>query len=260
MVRQRRLLYTTHPLPKQSRRLTILPLFSLRPWLKVPDIAHSVTNPHTGSDSKGLESEEPDDKRKKEKPTETPPRGADTNDPNSNPTAENHPPQELELIQDNPKPNTPPNQGNKQSLYNPSHSRSQTYGGRTQGDQQPPHSATASSFPHHSSNNNPSPPNSRNPRSSDLRQSSGMHPSGLGPAPKSAGYEKHHRNHSSPPGVGSATRQPRSTRPVLTVNGLNLVARSLGSTTGDVLGRSARSLGSTPGSPKKDPPVPPPAS
>jgi len=223
------------------------PLVQSQALAQGPDVAHPVTNPHTRSDSKGLESKEEmvqDGERKKGKPTETP-RGTNTNDPNSNPIATNHILQEIEPTHSSFKPNSPLNQSNKRSSYNPSHSRSHTYGGRTQGGQQPPHSAPAPNSPHHSSDNNPTPTNSRNPRSSNLRQSPGMRSPGLGPVQRSAGYERHNRYHSSPPGVGGATRPPQSTRPVLT---------------GDALSRLARSLGSAPGSPKKDLPVPPPAS
>ena len=218
-----------HAPPAQSQTLT-----------QGPDIAHSVTDPHTESGSKGLESKEgtvPDDERKKGEPTETP-RNADTSDSNSNPTATDHTLQEIEPepTPNDIKPNSPLNQSNKRSSYNPSHSRSHTYGGRTQDGQQPPHSAPTPNFPHHSSNPTL---NSRNPHSSSLRQSSSVRSSGLGPAPRSAGYERHNRNHSSPPGVGGVTRSPQSTRPVLT---------------GDALSRLARSLGSVPGSPKRDPP------
>jgi len=203
-----------------------------------PDIAHSATNPHTESDSKSLEPKGetvPDDEGKKGEPTETP-HSADTNDPNPSPTVTDHTLRELEPFpdSDDSKPSSPLNQNNKRGSYNPSHSRSHTYGGRTQGDQQPPHSASASNFPHHS------PPNSRNPRSSNSRQSPSMRSSGLGLAPRSAGYEGHIRNHSSPPGVGGVTRPPQSTRPVLTR---------------DALSRLTRSLGSAPSSPKRDPPV-----
>ena len=200
-----------------------------------PDIAHSVTNPHTESDSKVLEPMEetvPDDEGKKETPIKIP-HSADTNDSNPNPTVTDHTLRELEPTpdSDNPKPDPPLDQNNKRSSYSPSHSRSHTYGGRTQGDQQLPRSVSASNFSHHS------PPNSRNPRSSNSRQSPSMRSSGLGPGPRSAGYDGHIRNHSSPPGI---TRPPQSTRPVIS---------------GDALTRLARSLGSTPGSPKKDPPA-----
>jgi len=175
------------------------------------------------------------------KPAETP-RSAETDDPNSNPTTTNHILQELELTDSDSKPNAPLNQNNKRGSYNPSHSRSHTYGGRTQSGQQPPHSSTIPKFLHNSSSNNPT---LTNHRSSNLRRSPDMRSPGLGPAPRGAGYERHNRYHSSPPGVGGVTRSPQSTRPVLT---------------GDALSRLARSLGSAPGSPKRDPPAPAPAS
>ena len=208
-----------------------------------PDVAQPVTNPSNGSDSKPLKSKGetvPDDK--KGKPTATP-RNTDTNDPNPNPAPTNHTSNELESAHDNS--NTPHSQTNKRDPHNPSHSRSHTFGGRTQGGPQPPHSAPIPNFPHHSSNDNLTSPNSRNPRSPNSRQSPGTRSSVLGPVQRSTGYERHNRNHSSPPGVGGATRQPHSTRPVLTGVAFSLVTRS---------------LGSTPGSPKKDPLVPPPAS
>ncbi|KAF9651286.1 hypothetical protein BDM02DRAFT_3111034 [Thelephora ganbajun] len=212
-----------------------------------PDIAHSVTNSAIEADSKPLESKGeriPDDERKKGKSIRTP-RKAETNDPNPTQTATNSTPHELDPTHNDVKSSSPHNRNNnKRNSYDPSHSRSHTYGGRTQGGPQP-HSAPTPDFPHHSSNTNPTSPTSRNPRSPDLRQSPGMRPSGLGPVPRSAGYERHNRNHSSPSGVGGATRPPHQTRPVLT---------------GDALSRLARSLGSAPGSPKKEPPVPPPAS
>ena len=208
-----------------------------------PGIAHPVTNPSTESDLKPPESKGetvPDDERKKGKPVDTPP-NTDTNGPNPDPTTTNHTPHELESALNNVKPNSP--QSNNRNSYNPSHSRSHTYGGRTQGGPQPPHSAPNPDFPHHTSNNNPTSPNSRNPK--NLRQSPGIRSSGPGPLPRSAGYERHNRNHSSPSGVGGATRQPRTTRPVLAEH---------------VFSQLAKSLGSVPGSPKKEPPVPPPAS
>ena len=210
-----------------------------------PDIVHPPTNPSTESNPKPLESKGetfPDDERK-ETPIETP-RGTDTNDP-PNPTATNPTLRELDPINDNPQPNSPKNQTNKRNSYNPSHARAHTYGGRTQNSLQPPHSAPTSSFPHNSSDANPTPP--RHPRSPNLRHSPGMRTSGLGPIPKSAGYERHNRNHSSPSGVGGATRAPHQSRPVLTGAALSRLARTL-------------ELGSAPGSPKKDPPAPPPAS
>ena len=199
-----------------------------------PDIAQSVTNPSGGSESKG--ETVPDDEGKKGKPTATP-RSTDTKSPNPNPAPTNHTLIEIKEI-DNTS-NSPRNENNKRNSYNPSHSRSHTYGGRTQGSPQPPHSASNPNFSHNTSNDNPTSPNSRNPRSP------GMRSPGLGPVPRSAGHERHNRNHSSPPGVGGATRPPQSTRPVIT---------------GDALSRLARSLGSAPGLSKKDPPAPAPTS
>jgi len=208
-----------------------------------PDIAHPVTVPCTESDLKPPESKGetvPDDE-KKGNPVETP-RDTNTNDPNPNPSTTDHT-HELESPHNNAKPNSPHNRTDKRNSYNPSHSRSHTYGGRTQGGPQPPHSAPNPDFSHHSPNDNSTSPNSRHPK--NLRQSPGIRSSGLGPSPRSAGFERHNRNYSSPPGVGGATRQPHSTRPVLT---------------GHALSQLAKTLGSVPGSPKKDPPVPPPAS
>ena len=208
-----------------------------------PDIAQSTTNPPAEPVPKPLESKGemvPDDGRKKGTLVEIPPT-TDTNDP-PNPTATKHT-RELDLTDNNPQPNPPKDQTNKRNSYNPSHARAHTYGGRTQNSLQPPHSAPTPNFPHHPSDTSPNPP--RNPRSPNLPHSPGMRTSGLGPGPKNAGYERHNRNHSSPSGVGGATRAPHQTRPVIT---------------GDAISRLARTLGSTPGSPKKDPPVPQPAS
>jgi len=221
------------------------PVQSRPPAQDHSDIAHSVTNPSTEPDPRPVDfkgKKVPEDEGKLI-PIETP-RNTDTDNPNPNPTATNPSPHELEPARTNVKHNSY-NQNNKRNSYNPSHTRSHTYGGRTQGGPPPPHSAPTPSFPHHSSNNNPTSPNSQNPRSPNSRHSPGVRSSGLGPTPRSLGYERHNRNHSSPPGVGGATRPPHLTRPVLT---------------GDALSRLARSLGSAPGSPKRDPPVPPPAS
>lgn len=207
-----------------------------------PDHPQSVSRPPSVSDSKPLESKGetiPEDEA--EKRIEAP-RSTDTNDSNPTRTAGNHALHELEPTHNNLKPNPSHHQNNKRNSYNPSHSRSHTYGGRTQGDPQPPHSAPTPNFPHNSPNDGPTSPN---PRSPNLRQSSGLRSSGPGPLSRSMGYERHNRNHSSPPGVFGATRPPHQTRPVLT---------------GDALSRLARSLGSAPGSPKRDPPVPPPTS
>jgi len=210
-----------------------------------PDIVHPVTDPSTKPDSKPLGSKGetvPDSERKKDTPIETP-RNAGTNDPGPNPTTTNPTPREFEPSY-NLQSNSPQNQNHKRNSYNPSHGRAHTYGGRTQGGPQPPHSAPTPSFPHHSSNTNPSPPNLQQPRSPNSRHSPGTRSSGLGPS-RSAGYERHNRNHSSPSRVGGATRPPQQTRPVLT---------------GAALSRLVKSLGTTPGSPKKDPHTPPPAS
>ena len=208
-----------------------------------PDIVHPVTNPSTETDSKppGSEGETvPDNEGKKLVPIENP-RNAGTNDPHPNPTITPH---KLELIDDNLQPNSPQNQNHKRNSYNPSHNRAHTYGGRTPGGPQPPHSAPTPNFPHHSPNTNPNPPNPQQPRSPNLRHSPGTRNSGLGIS-RSAGYERHNRNHSSPSRVGGVTRQPQQSRPVLT---------------GDAFSWLAKSLGSSSGSPKKDPNTPPPAS
>lgn len=202
------------------------------------DIAQNVTNPSVQSDPKPGESQGgtlPDKERREDKPTETA-RKPDAIDPNR---AVRNVAHELEPAHGDVKPNSPRNQ-RKRNPHNPSHSRSHTYGGRTQSDPQPPDSASNPNFPHHPSDNNLTPPASRGSRPSNLGQSPSMRSPGPGPTPKSAGFEKHHRNHSSPPGVGGATRPPRSTRPVLTNGSLSLLVKS---------------LGSAPGSPKKDPPV-----
>lgn len=208
-----------------------------------PDIAQSAANRTAESDSRPTESKGATvpDKERKEVPAETL-RKLDTSDPNPNPTTKDTL-NEQEPAQDDVKPNSPRSRRNRNS-YNPSHSRSHTYGGRTQGG--PPHSASTPNFPHHSSDANPTSSPSRNPRPSDTHQSPGTRSSGPGSTPKSAGFERHNRNHSSPPGVGSVTRQPHSTRPVIAGSALTLLAKTLGS--------------STPASPKKDPPVPPPTS
>ena len=208
-----------------------------------PDIAQPAVNPSTEPDSKSLESKGeavPDDE-KKGIPAKTP-RSINTNDPSPKPIAINPPLGELVPIPDDPQPTSPKNQSNKRNSYNPSHARAHTHGGRIQSDQ-PPHSAPTPNFPHHSPNTNSNPP--RHPRSPNLRHSPGMRASDLGLAPKSAGHERHYRNHSSPSGVGGATRQPQATRPVISGVGINLVVKC---------------LGNTPGSPKKDPPVAQPAS
>ncbi|KAF9780302.1 hypothetical protein BJ322DRAFT_1112964 [Thelephora terrestris] len=230
-----------------------------------PDIVQLVATPSTESDSKPTKSKGGallDKERKKGKPAETS-RETDTVDLIPIPTTPKDTPQEPEPTQDDVRPNSPRSRRNRNS-YNASHSRSHTYGGRTQGG--PPHSASIPNFPHHSSDANPTSPQSSNPRPLDVRSS------GLSPTPKSAGFEKHNRNHSSPPGVGGATRSPHSTRPVLTGDALSRIAKSLRgssgspprstrpSSIGDGSSRLAMSLGSTFGSPKKDPPVPPPAS
>lgn len=204
------------------------------------DILQPVAHPPTESDPKPSKPEGdtlPGKERKKGKPTETP-RKTDTTDLIPIPTTPRDAPQEPKPAQDDVKPNSPHDRRNRNS-YNPSHSRSHTYGGRTQGG--PPHSASTPNFPHHSSDTNPASPPSSNPHPPNSHQSPGPRSSGLSPTPKSAGFERHSRNYSSPPGVGGATRQPQATRPVLT---------------GDALSRLARSLGSTPSSPKKDPPAP----
>lgn len=208
-----------------------------QPPAQSPIIAHPVNNPSTELASTPAESKvdtAPNDEGKRREPSE--PRNAGAIDSNPHPIATNDT-HELELNRGDLKPKSSSNQ-RKRNSYNPSHSRSHTYGGRTQGGPQPPHSASTPTFPHHSSNANST---SRNPRPPNSRQSPGMRPSGLGPAPNSAGYERHNRNHSSPPGVGGATRPPHLSRPVLTGGALDLLAKS---------------LGSAPGSPKKDPPVP----
>jgi hypothetical protein len=210
-----------------------------------PDHPQSVSSPPIGSASKPLESKGetiPEDER--EKHIEAP-RNTDTTDPDPIRTTGNHTLHELDPTHNNSKPNSSHHQNNKRNSYSPSHSRSHTYGGRAQGDPQLPHSALTPNFPHNSSNDGPASPNSRNPRSPNLRQSPGVRSSGPGPLSRSVGYGGHNRNYSSPPGISGATRQPHQTRPVLT---------------GDALNRLARSLGSAPGSPKKDPPVPPPGS
>ena len=211
---------------------------------KSPDDAPAVSKPPTESDSKPSESKGETvsgDERKKGAPIETP-RNADTNGPDPSPAVTDPILRTLEPICDDPQPNSPQNQTNKRNSQRfPSHVRAQTYGGRVQGGLQPPHSAPTPNFPHHSSDINPSPPNPRYPRPPNLRHSPGTRPSGLGPAPRSAGYEGHNRNHSSPSGMGGATRPPHLTRPVLT---------------GDALSRLAKSLGSNPNSPKREPPVP----
>ena len=203
-----------------------------------PDIAQSAANHTTESDSRPAESKEDavPDKEMKGVPAET--RKIDTSDPNPNSTTKDTL-KEQEPAQDDVKPNSPRSRRNRNS-YNSSHSRSHTYGGRTQGG--PPHSASTPNFPHNPSDANPTPSPSRNPRSSDSHQPPGTRSSGPGPTPKSAGFERHNRNHSSPPGVGGVTRQPHSTRPVIAGSALSFLAKT---------------LGSAPASPKKDPPVPP---
>lgn len=202
-----------------------------------PDIAQLVTNTSTQSNSKPAESQRDavsDKERKEEKPTETAAVGS-----NLSPAARNDTPHELEPTRDDVKSNSPRNQ-HKRNSYDPSHSRSHTYGGRTQSGPQPPDSAPTPNFPHHTFDINPTPLTSRSSRPSNLRQSPGLQSPGQGPAPQSAGFERHSRNHSSPSGVGGITRPPHSTRPVLTGGAFSMLAKS---------------LGSAPGSPKKDPPV-----
>ena len=210
------------------------------------EILHLVANPSTESDSKppGSKGETvSDNERKKETPIETP-RNTGTDDPSPNPAATNHTPHELVLIRDDPQPNSPQNQTPKRNSYNPSHNRAHTYGGRTQGGQQPPHSAPTPNFPHHPSNASQNPPNPQPPRSPNLRHSPDTRSSGLGPS-RSTGYEKHNRNHSSPSWGGGTTRAPQQSRPMIT---------------GAALSQLAKDLGSSPGSPKRDPHTPPPAS
>lgn len=226
---------------KREPKADHIPTARSQPLGQGPDSARPVPDPSTGPDPKSLESEgetAPNDERKGKR-AETP-RNTDTKDLNSNPTATNHILQELEPTDNNFKPNSSQNQSNKRNSYNASHSRSHTYGGRTQADPQPPHSASVPNFPHHSPKDNLASPNPRNPRSPNLGQSSSTRPSGLGPVPRSGGYERHNRNHSSPPGVAGATRPPQQTRPVLTE---------------DAISRVTRSLRGTPGSPKRDLPV-----
>ena len=224
--------FPTKPGPKANHTPPVQPQTPAQG--QPPDVVHPATNPST--DLKPLEPKGetvPGDERKKGVPAETP-RTTDTNDPNPHPTA---PLREIEPTDNNPQPNTPQNQTNKRNSYNPSHTRAHTYGGRTQGGLQPLHSPPTLSLPQPSSDTNPNPQNPRPPRSPNLR------PPGLGP--KSTGFERHNRNHSSPSGVGGATRQPHTARPVLTGGALSLLAKTLGNTSS---------------SPKKDPPGPSPAS
>lgn len=207
-----------------------------------PDVAQGVTNPSAQPDPKPAETAQrgavSDKDRKEDKPNKTS-RKTDGIDPSPSPAARNDTPPGPEPTQDNVKSNSPRNQ-RKRNSHNPSHSRSHTYGGRTQSDSQQPDSVPTPSIPQKFPDSSPTPPTSGNFRPSNSHQSPG-----LGPTPKGAGFEKHSRNHSSPPGVGDATRQPHSTRPVISGKGLSLVAKA---------------LGNTPGSPKKGPPVSPPES
>ena len=211
-----------------------------------PDVAHLVAIPSTDSESKppGSKGEAVLDNERKETSIE-PARKTGADDPNPNPATTNPTSHELVLIRDDPQPNSPQNQSHKRNSYNSSHNRAHTYGGRTQGAPQPPHSAPTPNFPHHSSNARQNLPNPQPPRSPDLRNSPDTRSSNLGLS-RSTGYERHNRNHSSPSwGGGGATRAPQQTRPMITGDALNLLAKS---------------LGGTPGSPKKDPHTPPPAS
>ena len=202
-----------------------------------PDIVEHVDNPPAQSDSKPAESQGGaplDERRQGEKPADTG-RKPDAIDLNPNPAVRNDTPL-LEPIDDDIKTSSHRNQ-RKRNSYNPSHSRSHTYGGRTQSGPQPPGSASTPNFPQDSSDTNPSPPALRNSRPSNLGQFPGMRSSGLGPAPQSGGFERHNRNHSSPPGVGGTTRPSHySSRPMLTGGAFSLLAKSL------------------PGSPRKEPP------
>lgn len=205
-----------------------------------PDIEECVTNPPVQSNPKPAESQGgivSDKEKKEDKPTE-PARKPDAIDPKPSPAPGDDAAHKLELIHDDIKSNSPRSQ-RKRNSYNPSHSRSHTYGGRTQSGPQPPDSASTPNFPHHSPDTNRTPPPPRSSRPPNLGQSPGIRSPGLGPGPKSAGFEKHNRNHSSPPGVGGVTRTPHLTRPMLTGGAFSMLAKS---------------LGSAPCSPKKDPP------
>jgi len=236
--------FPTKPGPKANHTP---PVQSQTPAQGQPlDTAHLVAISSTDSDSKppGPKGETIPDSEGKVTSIETP-RATGTDDPSPNPAATNSTPHELVLIRDDPQPNPPQNQSYKRNSYNPSHNRANTYGGRTQGGPQPPHSAPTPNFPHRSSNASQNSPNPQPPRSPNLRHSSDSpdtRPSGLGPS-RGAGYERHNRNHSSP-SWGGATRPPQQNRPVF----------------GSAFSLLAKSLGSSPGSPKKDPPTPPPAS
>ena len=222
---------TDHTSPVQSQ-----------PPTQEPDVGQHGTNPSAQTDPKPAESQGgtvPDKERKEDKPAE-PASKPDSVDPDPSPAARNNVPHELEPTHNDVKSNSPRNQ-RKRNSYNPSHSRSHTFGGRTQSGPQPPDSAPTPNFPHNSFDTNPTPPSSTGPRTPKLGQSPGMRSSGLGPSPKSPGFEKHNRNHSSPSGIGGVRRPPSSIRPVLT---------------GDALSRLAKTLGTTPGSPKKEPLAP----
>jgi hypothetical protein len=184
-----------------------------------PDIVPPVTNPPAEPDSKPLKPKEESEK-KKGIPTETP-RNTDTSNPNENLTATNPTPRDPEPTQNDFQPN-------KRNPHNTSHVRSHTYGGRTQDSPQPPHSAPILNAPHHPSENNPDSQNRRRSRSPNLPQSSGTRSTDLGPTPRSAGYEGHFRVHSSPSGVGGATRTPHLSRPIIAGEGLSLVRSFLG--------------------------------
>jgi hypothetical protein len=227
---------------KTGSKVDHTPSAQSQPPAQGPEIGQHVTDPSAQTDPKLAESRRdtvPDKVRKDDKPTETA-RKTDATDPNPSAAAKNDTPHEPERTHGNVKSNSPRNP-RKRDSYNPSHSRSHTFGGQTQSGPQPPDSAPTPNFPHHSSDTNLTPSTSRGSRPPNLGQPPGMRSPGLGPAPKSAGFERHNRNHSSPPGVGGTTRAPTSTRPVLT---------------GVALGLLAKSLGGVPGSPKKEP-VPP---
>ena len=195
-----------------------------------PDIAPPVTNPPAEPDSKPSKPKGESEK-KKGIPTETP-RNTDTSNPNENLTATNPTPRDPEPAQNNPQPN-------KRNPHNTSHVRSLTDGGRTQDSPQPTRSAPTLNSPHHPPENNPDSQNRRRSRSPNLPQSSGTRSTDLGSAPRSVGHEGHSRHHSSPSGVGGATKTPHLSRPVIAGQGLSWV-RSF--------------LGNTPASPRKDPP------
>lgn len=201
-----------------------------------PDSGQNVNNPAAQSHPKPAEPQGDklsDKERKEDKPAQGALKSGAT-DPNPSPATRNDTPHEAEPRHDGAKSH---NQ-RKQKPYNTSHTRSHTYGGRTHGGPQPPDSTSTPNFAHHSSDTNLTPPASGSSRPPNLRQSPHMQSSGLGPAPKSAGFERHSRNHSSPSGVGGTTRPPQSTRPVITGRALNKLAET---------------LRSVPDSPKRDP-------